>query len=156
MQAVLFQPVQLQAFSAMDISNHSHLIIPIICSDWIKVFDQHLNISFYNKLYFIKWSIHFRLSQLTLRMLIACDLESGHFDLSFFACCASMSTLNAARCLILWPLSHFLFSPHKSVTKHTTKKIVKNRGKTLRQVRGIKYLNQMSTYHLACRDIEIT
>ena len=75
----------------------------------------------YINLYFIKWSIHLRLSQLTLRMPIACDLESGHFDLSFFACCASMSTLNAARCLILWPLSHFLFSPHKSVTKHTTK-----------------------------------
>ena len=26
----------------------------------------------------------------------------------------------------------------------------------LRQVSGIKYLNQMSTYHLACRDSEIT
>ena len=35
------------SISAMDISNHSHLIIPIICSDWIKVFDQHLNVSFY-------------------------------------------------------------------------------------------------------------
>jgi len=33
---------QLQVFLALDISNHSHLIIPIICSDWIKVFDQHL------------------------------------------------------------------------------------------------------------------
>ena len=39
------------------------------------------------------------------------------------------------------------FSSHKSSLK---------RHKNLRVVSGIKYLNQMSTYHLACRDTEIT
>jgi len=47
LQPLYSQPVELQAILAMDISYHSHLIIPIICSDWIKVFDQHLNVLFY-------------------------------------------------------------------------------------------------------------